>query len=314
MRENPLQATNLVFSGGTGRSGTTIIGKLLGKHEDVRASKPLEIKFLAANAGLLDLTYGRRDFVEMKKRKSWPYRLLALSPLLARFQLERKFRERLLHDWWERGSIPGKGSGLSSGVSVEVRDIALKEFLRDRRRDPELAALQFFKKMVESQSNNHGESTWIDTSPPNIFNADRIHSLLPQAKFIHMKRDGRNTIASVLKEHWGPTDPLAAIHWWKNRIIASHRALTLVPKDRVIEIQLEEFAHFDREAQYRRLLNFLSLHDSPKMRDFFESEIDGKRVIEPRWRVEIQESKFREKFKKVHGELIEMGINTTLYD
>jgi hypothetical protein len=250
----------------------------------------------------------------MKKRKSLLYRLLALSPLFTRIELERKFRERLLDDWWDRGSIPGKGSGLSSGVSAEVRDRALREFMRNRRKDPQLAAVRFFNTMIEAQSNNSGEPIWIDTSPPNIFNADRINYLLPDARFIHMKRDGRNTIASVLREHWGPTNPLAAIHWWKNRIIASHKALSKVSRDRVIEIQLEEFAHFDRDNQYQRLLDFLNLRDSPKMRAYFEGEIDGDRVTAPRWQEEILEPKFRDKFQKVHRELTEMGIKTVLYD
>ena len=43
-----------VFSGGTGRSGTTLIGKILGKHPRVHAGRPYEIKFLTGRDGLLD--------------------------------------------------------------------------------------------------------------------------------------------------------------------------------------------------------------------------------------------------------------------
>jgi hypothetical protein len=304
----------VLFSGGTGRSGTTIIGKLLGKHQAIRASKPLEIKFLAAHAGLLDLTFGRRDFIEMKKQKSIAYRMLMHSKTFSRRELERKFRERLQADWWERGSIPGKGSGLSSGVSVEVRDAALAQFMHDRRKDPEGAALRFFETMITAQVNNNGESIWIDTSPPNIFNADRIVRLLPDARFIHMKRDGRNTIASVLKEHWGPSEPLRAIHWWKNRMIASHKALQSLPSNSYVEIQLEEIAHYDRENQYQRLLSFLRVDDDPAMRQYFEDEFDGHRVIAQKWRAEILEPKFERKFAKVHKELSELGVDSPLYD
>lgn len=304
----------VVFSGGTGRSGTTIIGKLLGRHSAIRASKPLEIKFLAANGGLVDLTYGRRDFIEMKKRKSLAYRLLSHSKTYSRIELERKFRERLLNDWWERETVEGKGPGLVSGIPVEIRDTALEEFIKTRKRNPEAAAKKFFEVMISAQINNEGEPTWIDTSPPNIFNADRIATLLPGAKFIHLKRDGRNTIASVLKEHWGPKDPLQAIHWWKNRIISSHRALGKVPQASFIEVQLEELAHFDRESQYGRLLDFLGVEDEPKIRKYFDSEVDGERVTAQRWRDEITEPKFEAKFRKVYKELQDLGINTALYD
>jgi hypothetical protein len=308
------QPEDFVFSGGTGRSGTTIVGKLLGRHSSIRASKPLEIKFLAANGGLLDLTYGRRDFIEMKKRKSLAYRILSHWETFTRMELERKFRERLLNDWWDRESIEGKGPGLSSGVTIEVRNSALDEFMKRRKKSPEEAARRFLEVMVSKQFNNEGEPIWIDTSPPNIFNADRIVKLLPKAKFIHMMRDGRNTIASVLKEHWGPQDPLQAIHWWKNRIISSHRALGKVPRESVIEIQLEELAHFNRESEYERLLDFLGLEDEPKIRNYFESEVDGERVIAQKWRDEIKEPKFEAKFYKIHKELHDLGIRTALYE
>jgi len=308
------QSTKLIFSGGTGRSGTTIIGKLLGRHPEVRLSQPVEIKFLAANAGLIDLTFGRRDFIELKKRKSWSYRLLSRVPGFTEWSLAQNFRRRLRHDWWDSGTVPGKGVGLSSGVSVEIREEAYERFKRERRRDPRSAALTFFWKMIESQSNNQGEPNWIDTSPPNIFNADRIHSLLPEARFIHMKRDGRNTIASVLKEHWGPSDPMAAIYWWKNRIIASHQALAKVPEGQVIEIQLEELAQFDRESQYQRLLGFLELSDAPAMREYFDHEVKGERVVAARWQEELNEAKFLDRFRKVHRELADLGIEAKLYD
>ena len=48
-----------IFSGGSGRSGTTIIMNLLDKHESFKASLPREIRFLTDRLGLLDLNYVR---------------------------------------------------------------------------------------------------------------------------------------------------------------------------------------------------------------------------------------------------------------
>lgn len=309
-----MMPSQVLFSGGTGRSGTTVIGKLLGKHREIRASKPLEIKFLASHGGLLDLTFGHREFIEMKKKKNVAYRILTRFSGLTRRVLEHKFHRRITNDWWLRESIPGKGTGLSSGISKELRDVAVREFMRNRRKHPESAAIEFFETMVSGQSNNRGESIWIDTSPPNIFNADRIHRLLPGAKFIHMKRDGRNTIASVLKEHWGPDDPMRAIHWWKNRIIASHKALSAIPKESFIEIQLEELSYFDRKNQYQRLLSFLQINDDADMREYFEREFDGERVIAQKWQTEIEEPRFEQKFMRVRKELSELGIATWIIE
>jgi len=47
--------SDVLFIGGTGRSGTTIAGKLLSRHTEVKLSVPVEIKFLTSGNGLLDL-------------------------------------------------------------------------------------------------------------------------------------------------------------------------------------------------------------------------------------------------------------------
>jgi hypothetical protein len=49
------QFSDALFIGGSGRSGTTIAGKLLSRHQEVVLAKPIEIKFLTSGNGLLDL-------------------------------------------------------------------------------------------------------------------------------------------------------------------------------------------------------------------------------------------------------------------
>jgi hypothetical protein len=58
-----------VFSGGTGRSGTTIVINLLNRHENIHSSMPREIRFLTDEAGLLDLNYRRERAI---KALHWP--------------------------------------------------------------------------------------------------------------------------------------------------------------------------------------------------------------------------------------------------
>jgi hypothetical protein len=307
-------STDLIFVGGTGRSGTTILGRMLNRHRNIRLSKPVEIKFLSGNAGLLDLVFGRREEVERRKQKYLIHRLLAKSPPLYQRRLEYLFKKRLHTSWWAPEPGSGKGPGLSSGVSEEIRDEAFAKLRLELREDRAKAALEFFWIMVEKQINNQGERIWVDTSPPNIFNANRIVKLLPQAKFIHMRRDGRNTIASVISEPWGPDDPMKAIFWWKNRMIDSHRALSSLPPESYLEVQLEEFAAFDRDNQYERILKFLNLQDDLAMRDFFESEVKPNRVLQQKWRHVFGHPALLQKFLEVNRDLIAQGIKSPLYD
>ena len=47
-----------VFSGGIGRSGTTIVGQILRKHPNLFSGAPNEVRFITEVYGLLDLAYG----------------------------------------------------------------------------------------------------------------------------------------------------------------------------------------------------------------------------------------------------------------
>ena len=53
-----------VFVGGTGRSGTTVVGDLLGNHSKIRTSTPIEIKFLTNKSGLVDVVFGYSSEIE----------------------------------------------------------------------------------------------------------------------------------------------------------------------------------------------------------------------------------------------------------
>ena len=43
-----------IFVGGTGRSGSTIVGHLLDHHPDVTLTRPMEVRFIAGNDGFID--------------------------------------------------------------------------------------------------------------------------------------------------------------------------------------------------------------------------------------------------------------------
>lgn len=51
-----------ILVGGTGRSGSTIVGHLLDHHPALTLSRPMEVRFIAGNDGLADaLAAGTKD-------------------------------------------------------------------------------------------------------------------------------------------------------------------------------------------------------------------------------------------------------------
>lgn len=296
-----------VMAGGTGRSGTTVIAGLLGRHRDVRASRPREVKFVTEPVGLLDLCLGPSDHAPARVQRRM--RLLAAIPGSRRWRLAA-FARQMRGRWWIRSNRKGRESGLHLTVGEEDRERLIEELADQLPEDPVAAGRAFFAGMVRAQSDDEGESLWVDTSPPNIAEADRIHRLLPEARFIRMVRDGRSTAASVMAERWGPDDPEGAVAWWERQMRAGEAGLAGTPDDVVLTVALEDLVVLDREGTYARVLDFLGLDDDPRMRRFFENRMPADRVGLDSWRRRVPDARaFEVIYEEASARLAADGID-----
>jgi hypothetical protein len=111
-----------VFVGGTGRSGTTVIGDLLANHSQIRTSTPIEIKFLTNRSGLVDVVFGYNQEIE---KKSGKVSILNLRTYRKRKRKEKErfakilaeFNKFIWEKWWDIDAPPPHGRGLVSGIS-----------------------------------------------------------------------------------------------------------------------------------------------------------------------------------------------------
>lgn len=294
-----MAAVTPIMAGGTGRSGTTVIAGLLHRHPQVRASWPREVKFVNKEGGLLDLVLGPEG---AKRRR------LGRAPSAS--DRLKTFDEGMRGPWWLRTNRLGRASGLHLSIDEADRDRLLAELGDDLDADPLRAGRVFLAGMARAQRGDAGEPWWIDTSPPNIANAQRIHRFWPEARFIWMVRDGRSTAASVIAERWGPDDPLEAITWWEKRVRRAHAGLVGVPSDFVLVQSLEDLVVLDREASYARVLEFLDLPDDPTMRDFFTEQMPAERVGLEKWRSRVPDAEaFEQAFREAEARLAADGID-----
>ena len=58
-------------------------------------------------------------------------------------------------------------------------------------------------------------------------------------------------------------------------------------EDRVLTLRMEDLLRYDREASFRRLLEFLGLGDDPAVRTFFDERATGDRAHIGRWRTDV---------------------------
>jgi len=118
--------------------------------------------------------------------------------------------------------------------------------------------------------NENGKQFWGDKNPHYASDEHKaalptIIDLFPTAKFVHIVRDGRDVVASVLKKGWESFD--TAHHWWLSYTTnASAFGATLSP-DQFYEVRYEDFVQ-DDVAHAEALFEFLEIEVTEDVREF----------------------------------------------
>ena len=306
-----------LFIGGTGRSGTTILGDLLNEHSQIRTSNPTEIKFLANRGGLLDVIYGSpssrlSDLEGISILHYRTYRNRKKRTTQLREERLQEFKEKIWQKWWEIDGKPPHGPGLHAGISKDVLEKILTRFEKLLTRNPTRAGSRFMDEFISSQfDSTTNEKYWTETTPMNISYARHLLALNPHARFIVMRRDPRDVIASLLTKDWGPSTPVEGVEWIENRLRAGHLGQSYIPKGQLLTIDLEDLVSNTPEQSYKRILDFLEIEDEPLMRAFHQEKMNGDLASTGRWKTQINSPEFVEAIegmlKRLKADSIEYG-------
>jgi hypothetical protein len=129
-----------------------------------------------------------------------------------------------------------------------------------------------------------GGKRWVDTTPANARAADRVIALFPDAKIVHMMRDGRDVAASFAGKNFGPNNVMVGLEAWRMRMLDAHRAELAAPEGTVIRIDLQRLVVTHRKATLSRLLNGIDVPSNPTFRQWFAENISSKEAKPGRWR------------------------------
>jgi hypothetical protein len=202
-----------VFVGGCPRSGTTLLGSMLGAHGRCLAIP--ESQFIVEV--LRELKAGGFDAERLGRRITGHFRFKTWA------------------------------------VDMAPPDTA------------EAAAIQSYAALIEWFVSRYGQAVsrpdreiWIEHSP---FNAQYFGTLLehfPDARLVHIVRDGRATAASVMKLAWGPNEAHLAAPWWAHRLSFGLAAETRYGPERVARVRYEDLV-VEPRATLEALCEFLGL-------------------------------------------------------
>lgn len=254
----------LLFVGGTGRSGTHVVAKVLNRHSHFR-KVPNEARFHTDPGGLPDVLAGRT------------------SPEL--------FAWRLRHYWW-RNFEPTRFSfrGIYRYVPRRRLRAATDAFLRRFELEPEAACRQLFFDLLWPLAAEEAKAGLIEQSCDVVAEAPTLSRLFPEAKFVHVVRDGRDAAASrVGQARWlaHPRTINEGLRWWESRIRRIDAGVRAVEPGLVYPLSLDELVGGQRRRAYRLLRRFAGLRNEEPMLTYFRNRVKDRNANLERWRSNV---------------------------
>jgi hypothetical protein len=104
-----------------------------------------------------------------------------------------------------------------------------------------------------------------DNTPLYVMAIPAIQELLPDAKFIHMVRDPRDVVTSMLKMRFGADDPVIAALEWHTALGCWLLAERIVPAKRRMECRYEDLCTSPQETM-NRLAQFVNHTEAEAMK------------------------------------------------
>ena len=282
--------SDLVFVGGTGRSGTHLVAKLIGRHAEFE-NVPIEVRFHADRGGFPDLLAGRTT--------------------------KERFLRRLRGFWWKRYRSGGRPPdilpwfslgreprGLHKFVDRGIFDAATSRFSERFDADPEAACRELFEALLRPLAEREGKPGLVEMSCATAVAAPALARIFPDALFIHVVRDGRDASASRVRQGRGLLNPrtrVQGVRWWEGRVRRIEAALAELPSDRVLTLSLDWLVQVPPNRRgYRLMRRFLGVEKQKTADTMFKRKVNPDRANVGRWRrglSEDQQDKVRAEYE-----------------
>lgn len=234
------------FCGGTGRCGTSVLAEAVAMHPDVVYFQE-PFWFCDRNRRVLAYLRGEATVDEFRRTME-----RSLRNLVAGF---REQGEGALAELYAEPELPGWLGARATG--------------EDRAAD--------VRQYVEGLARVSGRRYWLEKTPHDVRNADRIVEVFPDARIVHMMRDPKDVFASFLEQDWGPKRLRKFTRWYVGVMEGAEAAAASVPSDRYMTIELETLVRRPH-ATIGRATRFFGIPYTPEWLRDAASGIDPRKA------------------------------------
>jgi hypothetical protein len=114
-----------------------------------------------------------------------------------------------------------------------------------------------------------GKRRWGDKTPRYVEDIPLLARLWPDARFVHLVRDGRNVALSYADVPFGPKNVARAAALWSRRVSEGIAVGRTLGHRRYVEVRYEDLVE-DAEGEVKEICDFLEIDFDPGMLDYTE--------------------------------------------
>jgi hypothetical protein len=114
-----------------------------------------------------------------------------------------------------------------------------------------------------------GKARYGDKTPDYVLHLPLLAELFPEARFIHIIRDGRDVALSHLNVQFGPNTIEEAAFWWKRFVKRGRAAGRTLGPSRYLEVKYEDLIE-QPQVCIEQICGFIDLKPDPAMLKYYE--------------------------------------------
>lgn len=158
---------------------------------------------------------------------------------------------------------------LTTHFAFDTLGTSAPDVARALEDDPPQTTADAIRRVYGDYARRQGKHRYADKTPMYVNVVPVLADAFPEARFVHIVRDGRNVALAYMSVPWGPMRVVDATLYWKRNVERGRRAGHRLGPGRYREVTYERLVH-EPEQVLAELCPFLGLDFDPAMLRYFD--------------------------------------------